>query len=130
MHSDRKVALTVIPIFLFLLSSGVLCRWLIAPPENPEQLLWAIPVGGVIGLFVCLYLYLVWDPKTLTSKGQNWGASGCWLPFAVIGGIVCAQITPSFLSYDFSQLLAASLGIALYMMFIYLWIQAFRYRHE
>jgi hypothetical protein len=27
-------------------------------------------------------------------------------------------------------LLAASVGIALYTMLIYMWVQAFRYRHE
>ncbi|MBK7894756.1 MAG: hypothetical protein IPJ90_07705 [Anaerolineaceae bacterium] len=107
MESNRKVGLTAIPIFIFIFSSGILCRWFIAPPENPKQLLWAIPIGGVTGLMVCVYLYVVWDPKTLTSKGQNWGASGCLLPFAVIGGTVFARITASFLSHDFSQLLAA-----------------------
>jgi hypothetical protein len=81
-----------------------------------------------MGLFICLYLHIVWDPKTLTSKGQNWGASGCLLPFAVIGGGVFARFTASFLSYDFSQLLAASVGIAIYMMFIYMWVQVFRFR--
>lgn len=129
MESNRRVGLTAIPIFLFIFSSGILCRWFIAPPKNPEQLLWAIPIGGVTGLAVCLYLFIVWNPKTLTSKGQNWGASGCLLPFAIIGGTVFARIMASFFSYDFTQLLAASLGIALYMMLIYMWVQAFRYRH-
>lgn len=129
MHSNRRVVIVGTPLFLLALSSAVLCRWFIAPPENPEQLLWAIPIGGVTGLAVCLYLYIVWDPKSLTSKGQNWGASGCLLPFAVIGGTVFARIMASFLSYDFSQLLAASVGIALYMMLIYMWVQTFRYRH-
>lgn len=99
------------------------------PPENPEQFLWTIPIGGTIGLLACLYLHIVWDPKTLTSKGQHWGASGCLLPFAIISGPICARIIASFVPYDASQLLAASLGIALYMVLIYMWVQAFRYRH-
>ena len=129
MHPDRKVVLTLGPVLLFILGGGVLCRWIIAPPENPEQFLWALPIGGTIGLLVCLYLHVVWDPKTLTSKGQYWGASGCLLPFAVIGGPVCARITQSFVPYDASQLLAASIIIAVCMVVIYMWVQVFRYRH-
>ncbi len=130
MHSNRKVVIIGIPIFLFVLSSGIMCRWVIAPPENPEIFLLAIPIGGITGLFVCWWLHRVWDPKTLSSEGQyNENTSGCWLPLAVISGIVFANIASSLFPYDFSQLIAASLGATIYMMFIYLWVQAVRYRH-
>lgn len=129
MQSDRRGAIITIPILLLFLSCAAACRWIIIPPENLEQFLWAVPIGGAIGFLVCLYLYIVWDPKTLTSKGQRWRVSGCLLPFAVIGGIIFAGITASILPYNASELLPASLGIAFYMMFIYLWVQTFRYRH-
>ena len=120
MQSNRNVVIIGIPLWLLVFSSGILCRWIIVPPENLNGSWVSVSIGGIMGLLVCWWLYRVWDPKTLSSKGKfDENTPGCWMHFAVIGGIVLANITPTILPFNFSQSLAVSLIVTIYMVFIY-----------
>ena len=130
MNGDRTGALTLILFVMLILSGGILCGWIIDPPENLIIFALAMPIGGATGLLICQWLHKVWDPESLSSKNQHdiWAH---WLLFIIaLGEVIFIYIISLVFHVDFFDLLTASLGVSLYITLAYLWVEAFRHRHK
>jgi H+/Cl- antiporter ClcA len=55
-------------------------------------------VGGIFGIFSCLYIAIAWGPIDMRSGSSNAKKTDPrWMPIAVIGGIITARITSTVL---------------------------------
>lgn len=63
-----------------------------ALPTQPGYWL-SFVIGLVLGVFVCLYLRAVWDPKTLQLKDPNARtADPRWMGLTVLLGLITARV--------------------------------------
>jgi MFS family permease len=90
---------------------------------NPWEEIQSLAIGAALGLGVgialCWYILLVWDPATMQERGKqvnNTYSTGCWLPVIIIGGIVGGWLLSSYFAGNLLDMLVACFLSALTLM--------------